>query len=160
MKLSFIVAYDKNKGIGKNNTLPWQLKDDLKFFKETTSNKPVIMGRKTYESIGKPLPNRRNIILSQQNLRIEGCEVYDNIEFALAQVQSVPKVFVIGGANIYQQLILRVDVLYITKVNTIVEADAFFPEWDEAQFEKISSKHYDQSEKNQFDFDIEMWERI
>ncbi|MDC0534604.1 dihydrofolate reductase [Francisellaceae bacterium] len=160
MKLSIIVAYDKNRGIGKNNTLPWCLKDDLKFFKETTANKPVIMGRKTYESIGRPLPNRRNIILSQQDLKIEGCEVYSDIKFALSQVQSVPEVFIIGGGNIYKQLISKVDALYITKVDTVVDADAFFPDWDEKKFELLSSKHFDKSEKNEFNFDIEIWKRI
>jgi dihydrofolate reductase len=159
MKLSIIVAYDKNRGIGKNNTLPWRLKDDLKFFKETTSRKPVIMGRKTYESIGKPLPNRRNIILSQQNIKIEGCEVYSSIEYALDQVQSVPEVFVIGGGNIYQQTLSRANSLYITKVDTIVDADAFFPEWDETKFEMFSSQHFEKSEKNEFDFDIEIWKK-
>ena len=160
MILSIIVAYDLNQGIGINNTLPWRLTDDLKFFKKTTLNKAIIMGRNTYDSIGKPLPNRRNIILSRQTKIITGCEVYSSMQQALSPLKAEAEVFIIGGASIYKQYLPMANRLYITRINTQVNADTFFPKWDKSQYHKRSTEHFQQSDKNQYDFDIEIWEKV
>ena len=159
--LSCIVAIDKNNAIGIENTLPWRLSEDLKFFKELTTGNHIIMGRKTYDSIGKPLPNRENIIITRQkNYKQNHCliinDFYKIVEFAHNKEQY----FLIGGAEIYQQLFKQCDKLYLTVVDTIIEkADAFFPKIDFYDWKKISSKQYTKSEKNEFNFTISEWIR-
>ena len=118
MKLSLIAAVSSNRVIGNNNRLPWHLPADLKHFKNLTLGKPVIMGRKTFDSIGKPLPNRRNIVISRdKNLVIAGCEIFYSIDSALQAVSSEPEVMIIGGANLYAQTIARADQLYLTIID-------------------------------------------
>ena len=159
--LSCIVAIDKNNAIGIDNTLPWSLSDDLKFFKRLTMNNYIIMGRKTYESIGGPLPNRKNIIITRQdNYTINGCQVINNFKSIENFVQSSEKYFLIGGAKIYKQLFGQCQKLYLTQVNiSIKKADAFFPKINFSQWEKISSQQYDKNEKNEFNFTISEWIR-
>jgi dihydrofolate reductase len=160
MILSIIVAYDHNQGIGINNMLPWKLSDDLKNFKQETLNKPIIMGRKTFESIGKALPGRRNIILSRQNISFKNCEVFSNVKLALESVKHENEVMIIGGDNIYKQLVPFADKLYITQVNANVKADAFFPTWDKKIFKSISNRKFNKSDRNQYDFEAQIWEKI
>ena len=158
--ISLIVAYDQNFGIGIKNALPWKLSDDLKHFKDTTLNKPIIMGRKTFESIGKALPNRRNIILSTQpNLSIPCCEVYSSLTAAINACKNELEAVIIGGANIYQQSLSLVERMYITKVNTIVKADAFFPEWKTKNWALQSSTLIQASDKNEYSFQVQIWDR-
>ena len=160
--LSIIVAYDQNKGIGIHNSLPWKLSDDLKNFKKLTENNYIVMGRKTFDSIGRALPNRKNIILTrQENYTQEKCAIAHNIDSILNLAKEKPhyEIFIIGGAEIYQILLPFVNRLYITKVHTIKEADAFFPEWDPTQFKRIGHKYYDKDTNNECDFEFEVWEK-
>src|SRR5688572_29803091 len=113
-----VVAVAENDVIGKDNALLWRLPDDLKQFKAVTMGKPVIMGRKTYDSIGKPLPGRANIVISRQRgLRIEGCTVVDSLDAAFDTAGAVPDIAVIGGADIYRQALPLADVIYLTEVH-------------------------------------------
>ncbi len=127
--LSIIVAMSSNRVIGVNNTLPWHLSEDLKHFKSLTTGHTIIMGRKTYESIGRPLPNRRNIVISRNsNTSYEGVEVVHSLEDAFSISTNDKEVFVIGGSNIYEQALSFVDQLYITEIKKSFLGDAFFPE--------------------------------
>jgi len=127
--LSIIVAMSSNRVIGVNNTLPWHLSEDLKHFKSLTTGHTIIMGRKTYESIGRPLPNRRNIVISRNsNTSYEGVEVVHSLEDAFSISTNDKEVFVIGGSNIYEQALSFVDQLYITEIKKSFIGDAFFPE--------------------------------
>lgn len=140
--LSIIVAVSENNAIGRDNKLLWHLPDDLKYFKKTTSGSTVIMGRKTWESIGRPLPQRRNIVVSSKAI-IPGVEVYGSLYEAIdaAKASSSPdpenpgEIFIIGGAEIYKQSLPFADKIYLTVVNqTITDADTFFPEIDHSQW--------------------------
>ena len=127
--LSIIVALSSNRVIGVNNTLPWHLSEDLKHIKSLTTGHTIIMGRKTYESIGRPLPNRRNIVISRNsNTSYEGVEVVHSLEDAFSISTNDKEVFVIGGSNIYEQALSFVDQLYITEIKKSFLGDAFFPE--------------------------------
>lgn len=140
-KISIISAVGRNREIGKNNTLLWNLPEDLKHFKEKTSGHPVIMGQKTYESIGRALPDRTNIILSKEpNLKIDGCIVCDSIDEAIreARKHDDAEIFIIGGGSIYAQTIGLADKLYLTLVDADYDADTFFPDY--AEFDQIVSE--------------------
>lgn len=159
MPISIIVAMDKNKLIGKNNQLPWRLPADLAFFKKVTINNTVIMGRNTYESIGKPLTDRRNIIIStNKNLKIKGCEVFNNIEDAL-DASKTKEVFIIGGAKIWQQTIDKADKLYITKIEHTFTGDTYFPKYDENNWQEISSESHKKDEKNPHEYHFKTFTR-
>ena len=162
MKLSLIVATAKNNVIGRNNQLPWHLPQDLKYFKTTTFGKPIIMGRKTFESIGKPLPGRINIVISrQENWQAEGTLAATSVEAALAigqqlfneQNQSYDEIMVIGGAEIYRHALPLADRVYLTQINVEVEGgDAFFDELPASQWQLISEKEGDQDANLQHKF--------
>ncbi|KGR89550.1 dihydrofolate reductase [Ureibacillus massiliensis 4400831 = CIP 108448 = CCUG 49529] len=126
--ISLIVAHDKNRVIGYENKMPWHLPGELKYFKETTMGKPMIMGRKTFESIGKPLPGRRNIIVTRNNeYSVEGIEVANSIDEALELAGDVEEVMVIGGEEIFKLVLPVADRLYITHIEHEFEGDTFFP---------------------------------
>ncbi len=128
MILSIVVATGKNGEIGKDNRLLWHLPADMKYFKSLTTGHPIIMGRHTYESIGRPLPNRRNIVITRQkDLQIIGVEVVNSLEEAMALVKDDPEIMVIGGADVYKQALPLAQRIYITRVNATLEADRFFP---------------------------------
>ena len=128
MKISLIVAMAANRAIGLNNKMPWHLSADLKKFKQITMGSPILMGRKTYESIGRPLPGRRNIIISRNSgYQQPGSEVFNSIEKALASCQQHNEIFVIGGASFYESMLSVADKLYLTEINKEFEADTFFP---------------------------------
>src|ERR1700749_3703820 len=122
MIVSIVVAISQNHVIGKDNKLLWYLPNDLKHFKDITTGHTVIMGRKTYESVGKPLPNRRNIIITRQNITIEGCEVVSSIEEAIKLCQTEQEVFIVGGAEIYKQSLPLVNRIYLTIVHHSFDA--------------------------------------
>jgi dihydrofolate reductase len=129
--VSLIVAVSENGVIGVDNKLPWYIPDDLKRFKRLTSGNVVIMGRKTYESIGKPLPNRLNIVISRNgDLIIDGCLVVNSVEKAIQKAGSDKEIFIIGGGEIYRKSIIFADKIYLTKVHTVIEGDTTFPEID------------------------------
>lgn len=151
---TIVVAMDKNRGIGAENQLLWHLPKDLKHFKELTSGHPVIMGRKTYESIGKPLPNRTNIVISRQtDWFAEGILIVGSVKEALKFAQKIDEqVFIIGGGNIYAQTIDLADRLEVTVVEAELKADTFFPQIDANIWEKTDEMCYEKDEKNGFDF--------
>jgi dihydrofolate reductase len=131
--VSLVAALARNRVIGAGNRLPWHLPEDLRRFKRLTMGAPVIMGRKTHESIGKPLPGRRNIVVTRQpGARWEGCEVAGSLEAALAAAGDAPEVFVIGGAELYAAALPRADRLHLTLIDAEYEGDALFPEFDPA----------------------------
>lgn len=166
MKLSIIVAMDDNQLIGKNNALPWHLPADLAYFKKTTIGKTVLMGRKTYDSIGRPLPNRRNVILSRTSNSSKNRETFSSIRAALDACKFEQEIMVIGGVSIYNQFINAkiddtptldmfatesipiIDKLYITEVKGKFEGDAHFPEFDRTQFSEISCESHQPDKSN------------
>jgi dihydrofolate reductase len=147
VELAIIVARAKNGVIGVNNTLPWRLPEDLKHFKNTTSGHPIIMGRNTWESLGRPLPGRRNIVVSRnQALRLEGAETFSSLEDAIDACSGSDQVFIIGGAQIYEQAMVYADKLIVTEVDLDIEGDAFFPEIDDMLWEEISREEHHNGE--------------
>ena len=128
MRLAIIAAVARNRAIGKGGGLPWHISEDLKRFKRLTMGHTILMGRKTYESIGRPLGGRRNVVLSSQP--VPGVETYSSLEAALSALADQERVFVIGGGELYAQLLGRADEIYLTLVHTEVEADTYFPPYD------------------------------
>ena len=158
--LSMIVAHAADRVIGKDNDMPWHLPADLAYFKKTTLGKPIIMGRKTYESIGRPLPGRKNIVISRDSeYRAEGVEVVSSVDAALTLVDDVEEVMVIGGGAIYQHCLPSADKLYITHIDARINGDTFFPEYDLNIWEKVSSEGRAADEKNQYQLDFAVYQR-
>jgi dihydrofolate reductase len=146
LPLSLIAALGENRVIGVDNSMPWHLPGDFKYFKATTLGKPIIMGRKTWDSLGRPLPGRLNIVVSRQaDLRLEGAEVYSSLEAAVVRAQEwaleqgVDEVMLIGGAQLYAQGMEQADRLYLTRVALSPDGDAWFPEFDLARWELVSN---------------------
>lgn len=148
MSISIIVATDENRGIGKDNQLLWHISADLKYFKQVTMGKPVVMGRKTFDSIGRPLPGRRNVVISRSLHALEACEVYDDIFKAIQALANEEEVFIIGGAEIYRQTIEAADKIYLTKVFESFEADVFFPEMHANEWKQCSASEIFKDEKS------------
>lgn len=165
MTISLIAAYTRNYVIGKNNSLPWHLPDDMKYFMQTTSRHPVIMGRKNFESIPekfRPLPNRQNIIVTRQrDLRAAGCDVVHSLPDAFRKAESsgADEVFVIGGAEIYQQALPHAHRLYITEIHAELEGDTFFPEWQKTTWTEVSRKPHPVDARHVFNFDFVIYVR-
>jgi len=147
--INIIVAMSKNKVIGNANTLIWHLPEDLKRFKQLTTGNTIVMGRKTYESIGRPLPNRRSIIITRDtNYKVDGCEVVNSLEEALELSNN--NCFIIGGGEIYRQALDKADRLYITKIEKEFEGDTTFPsfingEWYESNYEEFKNDEFEYS---------------
>ena len=160
MSISLIVAAAENNAIGKDNALLWHLSADLKRFKALTTGHPVIMGRKTFESIGKPLPNRRNIVISRSVPAIEGCEVVASVDEALALVKAGEEAFIIGGGSIYKALWDKADRLYLTSVKTALEGDTFIPEVKPDEWEEVKREDFDADEKNEFGYSFIDYVRV
>ncbi len=160
--ITIVVAMGKNREIGVDNQLLWHLPKDLKHFKELTSGHPIIMGRKTYESIGKPLPNRTNIVISRKTDWFEeGILIVGSIKEALKFAKKIDEnVFIIGGGNIYEQTIDLADKLEVTLVDAELKADTFFPIIDEKKWLKTDEITHLKDEKNQFDFSFQTFEKI
>jgi dihydrofolate reductase len=160
--ITLIVAMGKNREIGKENQLLWHLPKDLKHFKEITSGHPIIMGRKTYESIGKPLPNRTNIVISRKNDWFEeGILIVGSIKEAVKFAKKIDEeVFIIGGGNIYEQTIELADKIEVTLVDAELDADTFFPRINEKVWQKTDEECHQKDEKNEFDFCFQTFERI
>ena len=156
-----IVAHADNRVIGKDNDMPWHLPADLAYFKKTTLGKPVIMGRKTYESIGRPLPGRQNIVISRNaDYQAEGVDVVATVDEALALAKGVEEIMVIGGGAIYEHCLPAADRLYITHINAHVDGDTQFPAYDtENDWQKVSSELRSADEKNIYDLDFCVYNR-
>jgi dihydrofolate reductase len=138
-RLSLIVAMARNRTIGANNTLPWRCSEDLKHFKALTMGHHMIMGRKTFDSIGKPLPGRTTVVVTRNNeLEVEGCLVAHSLKEAILNCTGDDEVFVVGGAELYRQAISLVDTLYITEIQQDVEGDAHFPEFDKSEWKETA----------------------
>lgn len=149
--LSLIVAMDENRLIGRNNSLPWHLPADLAYFRRTTMGKPVVMGRKTFESIGKPLAGRRNIVITRNaDFFAPGCEIADSIESATSLVDENDEVMLIGGASLYQQTIERATQLYITRIHHSFEGDTWFPEFDMSDWKEEYREDFEADHSNRY----------
>ena len=159
--LSMIVAHANNRIIGKDNDMPWHLPADLAYFKKTTLGKPIIMGRKTYESIGRPLPGRKNIVISRDaDYHAEGVDSVTSVEQALTLVKDVEEIMVIGGGAIYQHCLPFADKLYITHINASIDGDTQFPNYDtENEWQKMSNEVRQPDEKNAYELDFCVYER-
>jgi len=161
MELAMIVAAAENDVIGRENRLIWHLSADLKRFKKLTTGYTVVMGRKTFESIGKALPNRRNVVISRTpDFTAPGCEVVDSIEGLWESVKDDEKVFVIGGGHIYRQLWDRADRLYLTRVHLQAEGDAVIPAVEPGQWRETERTDFPADEKNQYPYSFIDYERI
>ncbi len=151
MKISLIAAMAHHRVIGKNNQLPWHLPADLKHFKALTTGKTVVMGRKTFEAIGKPLPNRKNIVLTRDTRwTSEGVVVLHTWEQVLETCNADEELMVIGGAQLYQQTLPMVSQLYLTMIDTEIEGDAYFPEWDANDWQVVERNEQGADEKNSY----------
>lgn len=158
--LSMIVAMGENNAIGKDNDLLWHLPEDFKHFKKTTMGKPILMGRKTYESIGKPLPGRENIVITRdKRFTAEGVTIVNSIDAALSASEQYDEVMIIGGASFYQQMLPMVDRLYITLVHQTFEADAFFPDINMNEWAEIERSEYAADERHAYDFSFVTFEK-
>jgi dihydrofolate reductase len=167
IRLALIVAVAENGVIGRNNALPWYLPDDLRFFKRVTMGKPIIMGRKTYESIGKPLPGRSNIVITRNPLfQAEGVKVVPSLVAAvelaqhIALVDGAQETVVIGGAEIYQAAITEADRLYVTEVHASVEGDAVLPAIDWTLWREVSRERHAAQAPNPYDYSFVCYERV
>ena len=158
--ISIIVAVADNGVIGDKNNLLWHISEDLRNFKRVTTGHPVVMGRNTYLSLGRPLPGRTNVVVSRTAARIEGCRVVRSLEEAFALFPADEEVFVIGGAQIYAQTIGMADRLYITRVEHDYEGDTSFPVWNRSQWRLVSDERFERGEKYPYPFVIEVYERV
>ncbi len=158
MITSIIVAKDKNNGIGRNNELPWHLSDDLRMFRRVTSPHAILMGRRTFDSIGRALPDRTNIVLTHNTaLEVDGVHIAHSIEeaYEICAAEGIEQLFIIGGGKIFEQFLSKAEVLYLTEVDTVIEdADVFFPAVDTSEYMNIYTQNYKQSDKNDFDFKL------
>lgn len=163
MQISMIAAMAHDRVIGLDNQMPWHLPADLAHFKRVTLGKPVLMGRKTFESIGRPLPGRRNLVISRNpDYRVEGVEVVDSVEAAMALLtggDATPELMVIGGGHLYAQLLPRADRLYLTRIDLAVEGDTRFPAFDDGQWQLVESEPHAADEKNPHPYRFETWQR-
>lgn len=162
MIISCIVAKAKNNVIGLNNKMPWHISEDLKYFKRITSGHCIILGRKNYLSIGRPLPNRTNIIVTRdKSFESKGCIIKNSIESALlyAFEKGEKEVFIIGGGQIYQQTIDYWDKLYITEIEEEFEGDVFFPELDYKEWKLTENESFEKSDSNKYGFCFNVYER-
>jgi dihydrofolate reductase len=159
--ISLIWAMDENRVIGKNNQLPWHLPADLKFFKKSTMGHPIVMGRKTYQSIGRPLPGRENIIITRnQEFSCEGCTVLHSVNELIQYAQQLEQeIFIIGGAEIFKEVFPVADRLYITKIYAEFEGDTYFPKIDMEQWKPVFREPGVTDEKNPYRYEFFIYER-
>jgi len=158
--ISLIWGQDRNRLIGRDNALPWKLPSDMAWFKKSTMGKPILMGRKTHESIGRPLPGRSNLILTRQtDLQIKGCTVVHSLDDAKSAVPEADEIMVMGGAEIYALLFDQAERLYITEVNAEFEGDAWFPEFDRSLWRKVFCEFHQPDEKNAYSYSFSILER-
>lgn len=163
MTIAFIVAASLNNVIGKNGHLPWHLPNDMKFFKQTTIGHPIIMGRKTFDELGKALPNRENIVITRnKDFKAHGAHVVPSLEAALelARHYSNGEIFITGGGEIFKHALPICERQYVTRVMADYDGDAFYPEIDETQFKLTKSDFHEPDEKHAVAYDFQVWDRI
>ena len=159
--ITLIAAVARNGTIGRDSALPWRLKADLAHFRAVTMGHPVLMGRKTWESLAKPLPGRRNLVLTRQpGYRAQGAEVFASADEALAALEGTAHVFVIGGAEIYRILLQKADTLLLTEIAADVVGDAYFPDFERARFQEVSRTTRMADADNEYSFDFVEYRRI
>ena len=159
-QIIIVVAVSENNAIGKNNQLLWHMPTDLKHFKSITSGGTVVMGRKTFDSVGRPLPNRRNIVITRQkNLEIDGVEVVNSLDSALELASGEEKIFIVGGAEIYKEALPLTHKIELTRVHQEFDADAFFPELDNETWKEVWKEDHLPDEKNKFAYTFSTLER-
>lgn len=162
MLISAITAVAENNVIGKNNMLPWHLPADMKFFKNTTLHHPVIMGRKTYDSFKKALPQRDNIVITRrQDYKLADALVVSSLQRAIEEAKNfnADEIFILGGAQIFQQSLPVINRLYLTRIHENFEGDAFFPELDFDTWKKIKDEYHGPDEKNKYAYSFQTWEK-
>lgn len=163
MKISLIAAVAENGIIGRENNLPWHLPDDFAFFKRKTSHHPIIMGRKSLEALGKPLPNRTNIVITRNHdFSAPGITVVYTLNEAIASAQAInqTEIFVIGGAEIYTIALPVATTLYLTEIHQAYEGDAYFPSFDKNEWREVHRHHHPADERHKASFDFVEYERI
>lgn len=160
MIISLIAAMGKNRTIGNKGKLPWNLPADMKYFRDKTRGKPVIMGRKTHESIGKPLPDRTNIIVTRDgNYKAKGCVVVHSADEALKAAGNAEEVMVIGGSQIYKEFLPKANRMYLTLINAEFEGDTYFPEYKIEEWKEVSYEEHERDAENQYDYAFVVLER-
>lgn len=158
--ISIIVAASENNVIGNQGDLPWRLPSDLQHFKAVTMGKPIVMGRKTWESIGRPLPGRQNIVITRQaGFTAEGCDVVGSVDAALAVAGDAEEIMVIGGSEIYALFLSRADRLYLTRVHAEIDGDAFFSTGDDNTWSLVDCEQHPADDNNEFGFSFQIYER-
>ena len=161
MRVSLIVAHSTNLAIGKDGGLPWHLSDDLKRFKAITMGKPIIMGRLTYESIGRPLPGRQNVVITRQaDFVADGCDVVSSPDTALAVSGDAEEIMIIGGARIYEQFLARTDRIYRTRIEAHIEGDVFFPDLVASEWQLTESEKFPADRDREWTYAFEILDRV
>lgn len=153
MVITLVAAFDKNQLIGQKNKLPWHLPADLAHFKAVTINKLIVMGRQTFNSIGKPLPYRRNIVITQKkSVLIRGCDVFISLKHALSVLKNEPEVMIIGGGRLFKEALSKAEKMILTIIDHSFEGDIYFPKWNHKEWSIVSQKKYKPDEKNPYSF--------
>ncbi len=161
MRISAICAMSENHVIGKNNRLPWHLPADLAHFKKITWGKPILMGRKTYESIGRPLPGRCNVVItSNKDYQAAGCVIVHSVEQALEATKDSDEIFIIGGALLYQRTLPLIQRLYVTLIHQHIEGDTFFPELKREEWQEVGRTDHDADSNGAFSYSFIVLDRI
>ena len=161
MKLTIILGMDENGGIGYQNQMPWHLPADLKHFKSLTMGKPILMGRRTYISIGRPLPGRRNVVITRnRNFVSPDLEIYHSPEEALTALADQPEVMLIGGADLIKQLMPKADRMYLTRIHSSFKVDIYCPEWSKHEWKLIAAEKHTADEKNLYAYTFFIYERL
>jgi dihydrofolate reductase len=161
MRISAICAMSENRAIGKDNKLPWHLPADLKHFKNITMGKPVLMGRKTYESIGRPLPGRCNIVMTHHaDYQAPGCVVVQSIEEALAASKDHDELFIIGGATLYQEMLPQTQRIYMTLIHQQIDGDTFFPALNSHEWQQVECIDHPEDAANPYRYSFIIFDRI
>lgn len=159
MIIILIAAASENNVIGNKGRIPWDLPDDVKHFRSLTEGHPIIMGRKTFESLGRPLSNRRNIVITRQNVLFKGCEIVHSLEEALKQCQGESEVYIIGGGEIYHEALSKADRIELTRVHTQIDGDAFFPEIDDSYWRLMKEEPHPVDPRHEYAFTFQRWDR-
>lgn len=157
--VNIIVAIANDSVIGDKNQLLWHITEDMRYFRQVTQGHAVVMGRKTYDSIGRALPKRHNVVITRQEISIDGCSVVHSIEEALTLLEGEEEIFIIGGAEIYSLALPLADRLYVTRVGGSYSGDTHFPEWQEEEWELISSENFERGVEYQYPFAFEVYRR-
>lgn len=161
MIITLVAAMDRNRLIGRDNTLPWHLPVDLAHFTEVTLRKPVIMGRRTFDSLGRPLPYRHNVVITQQdNLVLEGCDIFHSLDNALDALVQEREIMIIGGAHIFREALSKANKMILTIIDYTFKGDTYFPEWNAAEWKIVFEEMHPLNEKNFYAFRFLELERL